>query len=112
VTFVAFAVATDGPPESCRWCSTNGFDDGIRSALRASDPRPFGYVSHGFSLGVEPVLAILGNGLPALADHEPATAGADLWILANTFVLTTGITDGVKRAVGRQRPRLPLRAPR
>lgn len=104
VVFAAFAVATDGPPETCKWCGTNDFDDGIRNALRASSPRPFGYVSHGLSLGAVPLLAIGGIGLPALTDHELGRAGADVWILANTFVLTTGITDGIKRAVGRQRP--------
>jgi membrane-associated phospholipid phosphatase len=104
VVFIGFALATDDPPEACRWCATNDFDDGIRGALRASNPRPFAYVSHGFSLGVVPAIAILGNVLPAVADHRIDRLKADLWILANTFILTTGITDGIKRAAGRERP--------
>lgn len=99
-----FVVAANGPAATCRWCETNGFDDAVRNALRASNPRVAGYVSHGFSLGAVPVVAAGGALLPALGDHRLDRAGEDVWILANAFILTTGISDGVKRAVGRQRP--------
>jgi len=99
-----FVIAAGPPAMDCRWCATNGFDDAVRDALRASNPRTAGYVSHGFSLAAVPLVALGGLLIPATGDGALPRWGTDVWILANTFIVTTGISDGVKRAVGRQRP--------
>ena len=101
VTLVAFAVPS---PDGCSWCETNGFDVGVRDALRASDPRTAGHVSHVFAFGAAPLVAAGGALLPAIQDRALRRAGADLWILANTLVFNIGFNEVFKRAVGRQRP--------
>jgi membrane-associated phospholipid phosphatase len=101
VTLTAFAIPA---AETCRWCETNGFDDAIRDALRASNPRTVGHVSHVFAFGAAPLVAAGGALLPALEDRALRRAGADLWILANTLLFNTGFNEVFKRAVGRQRP--------
>ena len=101
--FGTFFLATE-PPSTCRWCATNGFDDGIRSALRASDPRVAGTASHVFSIAAVPLVGAAGLVLPALGDHELGRAGKDVWIVANTTVFTIGLTLAVKVSAARQRP--------
>lgn len=101
VTLTAFAIPA---ADTCRWCETNGFDDAIRDALRASNPRTVGHVSHVFAFGAAPLVAAGGALLPAIEDRALHRAGTDLWILANTLLFDTGFNEVFKRAVGRQRP--------
>ena len=104
VAAVSLAALFIPSPETCHWCSSNGFDDGIRDALRASNPRTAGHVSHVFSFGAAPLVAVGGALLPAIQDRALRRAGADLWILANTLAFDTGFNEVFKRSIGRQRP--------
>lgn len=102
--YIGVLLASGDPPSVCRWCSTNGFDDAVRNALRASNPRPVGIASHVFSLGAVPVATAVGLVVPALQDDELVRAGTDAWIVANAVILTAGVNKGVKRLAARQRP--------
>jgi membrane-associated phospholipid phosphatase len=101
VSLLSFAIEA---PDACRWCETNGFDEGIRSALRASNPKTAGNVSHVFAFGLAPALSIGGALLPAIQDRKLERAGFDLWILANTIILDIGVNEVFKRTVARERP--------
>jgi membrane-associated phospholipid phosphatase len=101
VSLLAFAIPAR---DTCGWCEANAFEDGIRDALRASNPRTAGHVSHVFAFGAAPLVAAGGALLPAIQDRALRRAGTDLWILANTLVFNTGFNEVFKRAVGRQRP--------
>jgi membrane-associated phospholipid phosphatase len=101
VTLTAFAIPA---PDTCNWCEANGFDDAIRNALRASNPRTAGHVSHVFAFGAAPLVAAGGALLPAIEDRAMRRAGTDLWILANTLLFNMGFNEVFKRTVGRQRP--------
>jgi membrane-associated phospholipid phosphatase len=101
VSLLAFAIPAR---DTCGWCETNGFDDGIRNTLRASNPRTAGHVSHVFAFGAAPLVAIGGALLPAIEDRALRRAGTDMWILANTLAFTIGFNEVFKRAIGRQRP--------
>jgi membrane-associated phospholipid phosphatase len=101
VSLLSFAIPA---PDTCHWCESNGFDDAVRDALRASNPRTAGHVSHAFAFGAAPLLAAGGAVLPAIEDRKLKRAGTDLWILANTLIFNTGFNEVFKRMVGRQRP--------
>lgn len=97
-------LATGGPRATCRWCDSNGFDESVRSTLRAPHPRTIGFLSHGVSLGAVPALALTGLIVPAYRDAEMGRALADTWIVANTFLITTAVGDLAKHWVARERP--------
>lgn len=97
-------LATGGPRATCRWCDSNGFDESMRSSLRAPHPRTIGFLSHGVSLGAVPALALTGLIVPAYRDGETGRALSDAWIVANTFVITTAVGNLAKHWVARERP--------
>lgn len=101
VTLLSFAIPL---PETCHWCETNGFDDAVRDALRASNPRTAATVSHLFAFGATPLIAAGGALLPAIEDRQLQRAGTDVWITANAVLFTAGFNEFFKRVVGRQRP--------
>lgn len=104
VVFAGYSIAAGDAPERCSWCAANGFDDGVRDALRMKDPKPAGLASHVLSLGVVPIGSFVGVLVPALADGHGSYAWKDGWIMVNAFLLTTGLADGTKKLVARQRP--------
>lgn len=97
-------IVAGSAPDHCRWCESNAFDDAIRDALRAGNPRTAGYVSHVFAFGATSLVAAGGLMIPAIGDRELGRAGKDIWIIANTTIFTTAFTEVFKRTVGRQRP--------
>jgi membrane-associated phospholipid phosphatase len=103
-TYAGMVLVTRSPTRECSWCESNAFDRSGRRLLLAADPKVFGYASHGIALGLVPLLSIGGTLFPALDDRRPDRGAQDAWIIFNGFVLTQGITVGVKRMVGRQRP--------
>jgi membrane-associated phospholipid phosphatase len=103
--FVGFSVATGDPLETCRWCTSNVFDETIRKWLVAEDARTAGSLSHVFSIGVLPALAIGGTVVPGVLARARRHYGAqDFAILVVAFFLTTALTDGVKKLAERERP--------
>jgi membrane-associated phospholipid phosphatase len=104
VVLAGYSIALGSPPEACKWCEPTGFDKWVRNGLLSGDPKTAGYVSHGLSLGVIPIGALAGLYASAASEGHGSTIWQDAWIMANTFILTTGITDGTKKVVARERP--------
>jgi membrane-associated phospholipid phosphatase len=93
-----------GTRDHCRWCSVNSFDNSIRHALRADNPRPPAYVSHALSLGAIPALGLYGLMAPAGLDRQWHRGLEDTWIVTNTFFVTSAVGEAVKHFVARERP--------
>ena len=72
--------------------------------LRMSDPNAPALVSHVLSIEAVPVASFVAVLVPAVAGGRGSFIWKDAWIMANAFILTTGIADGTKKLVGRQRP--------
>ncbi len=103
-SFAIFTIAAGDPAESCGWCESNDFDRSVRDALRASDPVPFGTVSHVMSLGVAPVGALGSLIVPAFVYDRPSYALADSVIVIDAFMFTTGLATFTKVTTARERP--------
>jgi membrane-associated phospholipid phosphatase len=99
-------------PKHCRWCETNAdggdgvnpLDDAVRDALRWDDMRLANMLSSVIAYGVVPATSL---GLLALAQwHDDASANflIDVIAIAEAVTLSTGLTQVVKFAVGRERP--------
>ena len=95
---------TGGPRKTCRWCDSNAFDEGVRSTLKASEPRAPALVSHGLSVVAVPALTLTGLIVPAYRDERTRHGLEDSWIVLNTFLITTAIGDLTKHLVARERP--------
>jgi membrane-associated phospholipid phosphatase len=103
--FIGFSVATGDPLETCRWCTSNEFDETIRKWLVADDARTAGLLSHVFSIGILPALAIGATVVPGALTRARRHFGAqDFAILIVAFLMTTAVTDGVKKLAERERP--------
>jgi membrane-associated phospholipid phosphatase len=100
----ALLLAAGSPASQCGWCATNAFDENIRRALLASDPQNAGAVSHAFSSGAAPALALAALLPPALATGHARHALENVIIAADAAVLTLGVTHASKRIFDRQRP--------
>jgi membrane-associated phospholipid phosphatase len=99
-----FVLAAGPPDKTCSWCATNAFDEAVRDALRASNPRTAGALSHAFSTGAAPALA-LGALVPtAFMSGHPSYALEDVVITLDATIVTFGLTNGTKRLVARSRP--------
>jgi membrane-associated phospholipid phosphatase len=95
---------TGGPRKTCHWCDSNTFDEGVRSTLKASEPRAPALVSHGLSVVAVPALTLTGLIVPAYRDERTHHGLEDSWIVLNTFLITTAIGDLTKHLVARERP--------
>jgi membrane-associated phospholipid phosphatase len=104
VVLAGYSIALGAPPDTCKWCEPTGFDTWVRSGLVSSHPKTAGYVSHAVSLGVVPIGALAGLYGSAASEGHASSTWQDAWIMVNTFILTTGITDGTKKVVARERP--------
>lgn len=102
--FVALSTLTGDPAPSCGWCAPNAFDEAVRRALVAADPRAPARWSHILSIGVAPALALGAVVVPALRARRGWHALQNAAVVINAFVLTTGLADGVKKVADRQRP--------
>lgn len=91
-------------PTRCHWCEPSGFEESVRSALLAKDPKWVGTISHAVSLGFVPVWALGGTLLEARQDDAWQHGAQDAWIIANAFMLTTALGNAVKKNVARHRP--------
>jgi membrane-associated phospholipid phosphatase len=99
-----FVLAAGAPRTECSWCATNAFDEAVRDALRAAHPRTVGSLSHAFSTGAAPALA-LGALVPtAFMRGRPSHAVEDVVITLDATIVTFGLTNGTKRLVARARP--------
>ena len=100
----SFVLVAGSAPDTCHWCATNGFDDAVRNALRARDPRTAGSLSHAFSTGAAPALALAAVVPTAFMVDRPSHAWQDVVITLDATIVTFGLTNGTKRFVARSRP--------
>jgi membrane-associated phospholipid phosphatase len=92
------------PGVACRWCASDGLDETVRDALRASNPRSAAALSHAFSTGAAPSLALAALLVPPLARGHSSHALENVVIALDSVMLTFGVTQGAKRSFGRARP--------
>jgi membrane-associated phospholipid phosphatase len=98
------AVAGQLASSACRWCSQNAFDEGIRRLVVADDRLWAGVMTHRLSLGLLPLVAILGTAIPALLSPRRRAAVQDFAIILSVFIVTTAIPGPVKTLASRERP--------
>jgi membrane-associated phospholipid phosphatase len=101
---VTALVLSRAAPEACRWCESNGFDEGVRSALVAAYPREPGMLSDIAVAGVLPSFALGALLVPAYAAERYRHGVENLVIVATATGLTLGLALGLKAAVARERP--------
>jgi membrane-associated phospholipid phosphatase len=105
VALPAMALLFAGPPaDRCDWCSSNGFDESVRDALRARHPRTAASLSHVFSLAAAPALGLSALVPTAFMHGKPAHALEDFVIMGDAVLLTQGLTHLAKRTFDRERP--------
>ncbi len=97
-------VVSRNAPDSCRWCASNGFDEGFRDAFRSSTPRKPGMVSDLLTIGIVPALAAGALAGPALKAGRRDHALENLVIAASAAGLSLGLALGVKGTTARKRP--------
>jgi membrane-associated phospholipid phosphatase len=104
--FASYGVVAGGPRPSCDWCDPNGFDEALRArlVLGKASRKAAGIVSHVFSAGIVPASVFTALLVPAVSEGKGSYALQDAWIMLNTVLLTTGISEGTKRLVARRRP--------
>jgi len=103
----------------CRWCdrssdgsdSLNGFDRGVRNALRWNDTRSANTLSTVFSFVLAPLAGIGVGTLIAAHDQRLSEIPEDLLIVAESAMLALDLTDVTKFTVSRERPDVHARTP-
>ena len=104
-TFLKPALA----PPGCRWCATNGFDDGVRRLFNPSlTPSSNGVagpdVASGITLGLTAGAMVGVDLLLSWRDGAVQDFWADLTITAEAALAASCVNQVVKFAVGRARP--------
>jgi membrane-associated phospholipid phosphatase len=87
-------------------CATNGFDVALTKILASSSPKAAGYISHGFTFGLSPILAF-GSALSPLCTKDGqrfSHALQDSVVIVSSALTALGITTASKSGVKRQRP--------
>jgi membrane-associated phospholipid phosphatase len=90
-------------PGSCRWCGANGFDTGVRDALKWKDT---GAASLGSDIGQlgGPLLAVGSLVLSGLDVGSRRTAGEDLLVTTEAVSVALLAMQVTKMVAGRVRP--------
>ncbi len=91
-------------PDACRWCGTNPFDRGLRSAFLASSPRIAGLASDVMAFGITTATGLTGVMVPAFLGHRKWDALENVIIAMDATLVTLAINRGVKVSVARRRP--------
>jgi membrane-associated phospholipid phosphatase len=98
--------------DTCRWCDTDAFDDGVRDALIWQDTHQAGTISNYTGFIGAPLFAIGGIGLAAqLDDRGTANWFDDGLIVAESAAFAGVVNFAVKAAVARERPFVHQLAP-
>ncbi len=100
------------------WCESDGFDEFITRALVAPNPKAAGIVSHVFTMGFCPLIALM-SAISVIFIHRGdsntdrgrgrlqsavGTAVQDCLILLAIFLINIAITDFAKYTAKRERP--------
>lgn len=104
---------------SCHWCdrnsdgsdSLNGFDRGVRKALRWNDTKSADILSTVFSFGLAPLAGVGVGALVAAHDQRLAEIPEDILIVAESAMLTLDLTQIAKFSSSRERPNVHARTP-
>lgn len=102
--FGSEAVKSALAPAACRWCASNGLDDGVRSALRWDGTDRADTLSNVTAFALAPAAAL---GLPlASGASEGRTRGflVDALVIAEATALAADLNQAVKFLAGRERP--------
>lgn len=95
---------TRSRPDDCRWCRSNGFDEGVRGAFLAARPREAGMVSDIAVVGVLPSFALGALLAPAYQAGERRHALENVVIVATSTGLSLAVATGLKNVFARERP--------
>jgi membrane-associated phospholipid phosphatase len=91
-------------PSSCRWCSVDGLDAGVRDALVWRDTRAADTASNVTGFVLAPLTAVGLNALAAAHDGAFGNAGKDTLLIVEATVIAADVTQLTKMLVGRERP--------
>ncbi len=98
-------------PETCHWCDPTGLDTAVRDALVWSDKSSASTASHMTAYGLAPAVAV---GLVALGTFDDPTLAQvidDFTPIAESVVINSWVTRGLKLLIGRQRPYAHIAGP-
>jgi membrane-associated phospholipid phosphatase len=98
-------------PSTCRWCSTNALDDGVRHALVWHDVGTADDVSDATAFVLAPAAAFALDSFAASHDHATRGFGVDAAIIAEATVLALDVNQLTKLLVARERPYVHARPP-
>ena len=91
-------------PETCRWCEPNGLDSFVRGARWSGQENTADTLSNVAGFGLVP-LTVIGLDSWLAVDNQVARAiPEDLVIILESSMLALVVNQGVKFAVGRERP--------
>ena len=90
--------------DHCTWCSSNRFDEGIRTALVMDNLRAPAQTSHVLSMGIAPLYSLAGVMLPAFSAGRADFALQDALIVGNSVAIATGFNQFAKGTFSRERP--------
>lgn len=91
-------------PRACRWCATNGLDDGIRNGLvwtGTGTPDALSYVGN---IVLSPLASFGLVGLATLHDKRTDQLLVDALVITESAVLAADLTQLTKYIVARERP--------
>jgi membrane-associated phospholipid phosphatase len=92
-------------PARCRWCEPNALDAAARDATVWSTPARARRASDVLAFGVLPAGLVAHQLLAARRAGATREGGVDLLVIAEATALTADLTEAVKYAVARRRPR-------
>ncbi len=91
-------------PETCRWCTTNGFDLSIRSAFLVSNPKAARTASDITVGAALPIGTLAFAIIPSLTGEHKGHALENAAIVMNATMTAAVLTQATKMIAGRQRP--------
>ncbi|MFT3926190.1 MAG: phosphatase PAP2 family protein [Myxococcales bacterium] len=91
-------------PEDCRWCRTNGFDEGIREGLKWENTTAARRASNWVTVGVLPLGLAAIMSVAAVRDHAADRLPEDLLFISEAVALAGLANQGIKFIAGRERP--------
>jgi membrane-associated phospholipid phosphatase len=117
--WVSFELLSPVLATSCHWCdrnpdgsdSLNGFDRGVRKALRWNDTKSADILSTVFSFGLAPLAGLGVGALIAAHDQRLTEIPEDILIVAESAMLTLDLTQIAKFSISRERPNVHARTP-
>lgn len=97
---------TAGPEavQTCRWCSQNAFDEWVRSWLVSNDRLGAAELSHQFSVGVMPIIALVTVLTPVVRGPRRRDGLSNFVMVIAVVVFTFAVVDPVKGLAARERP--------